>query len=90
MNRLLRPLSNLVSAPRFLRGFHGWMTLVWAAAIPLTVFTSLKSSLLWIGAMSSYALAIGHWSAWQSSRVETQMDDGDPAVKAVDVDEEAA
>lgn len=89
MHRLLRPLSNLFGAPRFLQGFHGWMTLVWAAAIPLTIFTSLKSSLLWIGAMSSYALAIGHWSAWQASRAEVAIADGDPAVKAVDAEEAA-
>lgn len=63
------------TSSNILKQFHLIMTFVWLAAIPLTIFTDLKSSLLWIGAMSAYALMVGHFSSWQASRVEVKADD---------------
>lgn len=81
-------LREWVTAPPVLRSFHGWLTVAWAGAIPLTIFTSMKTSLLWIGAMSAWANFAGHFSAWQAARVEVTMaDGGDPAVRAAVVDE---
>lgn len=60
----------------FLRAFHGWSTLAWAALIPLTVFTTLKTSLVWIALMSVWANFVGHFSAWQAARAEVVLVDG--------------
>jgi hypothetical protein len=61
--------------PAFLRGFHGWMTLGWGLLIPITVFSSLKSSIVWIALMSVWANFVGHFSSWQAARVEVKQDD---------------
>jgi hypothetical protein len=58
----------------FLRKFHGYFTLVWGAAIPITVFSGLKSSLIWISLMSVWANFVGHFSSWQASRAEVKID----------------
>lgn len=49
--------------------------MAWAAAIPITVFTNLRTSITWIALMSVWANFAGHWSAWQSARVETKQDE---------------
>lgn len=65
----------LFGRPRFLRGFHGWLTLIWFVAIPLTVATNLKTSITWIALMSVWANFVGHFSSWQAARVEVKQDD---------------
>jgi len=67
--------SAMFGRPAFLRGFHGWMTLAWGLAIPITVFSSLKSSLIWIALMSVWANFVGHFSSWQAARVEVKQDE---------------
>ncbi len=62
----------LFGRPEFLRGFHGWMTLCWGALIPITVFTGLKGSIIWIALMSVWANFVGHFSSWQAARVEVK------------------
>jgi hypothetical protein len=51
------------------------MTLAWGLAIPITIFSSLKSSLVWIALMSVWANFVGHFSSWQAARVEVKQDD---------------
>ena len=68
-------LTAMFGRPRFLRGFHGWMTLAWGLAIPISMVTSLKTSLLWIVLMSAWANFVGHFSSWQAARVEVKQDD---------------
>jgi hypothetical protein len=67
--------SSVFGRPAFLRGFHGWMTLGWGLLIPITVFSSLKSSIVWIALMSVWANFVGHFSSWQAARVEVKQDD---------------
>lgn len=60
--------------PRFLRGFHGWMTVVWGALIyPTLIFW--HSSILWVALMSVWANFVGHFSSWQAARVEVRQDE---------------
>lgn len=61
--------------PAFLKAFHGWLTLVWGILIPITVFTGLKSSIIWISLMSVWANFVGHFSSWQATRVEVKQED---------------
>jgi len=53
----------------FLRHFHGWATLVWAT-VGLAITLRFPDSVLWVGLMSVWANVVGHWGAWQASRVE--------------------
>lgn len=48
---------------------HGMMTGVWAVLVVPTVIW-WHDSVLWIGLISCYANAVGHFSAWQASRAE--------------------
>lgn len=68
--KILNKLDDAV----FLRKFHGVATLAWAVLIPVTIFSGLKSSLLWIGLMSAYANFIGHFSSWAASRAEVAIE----------------
>lgn len=63
--------------PLFLRAFHGWLTIVWAILIPVSVATDLKNSVPWIVAMSVWANFAGHFASWQAARIEVKQDDSD-------------
>jgi hypothetical protein len=67
--------SAMFGRPALLRGFHGWMTLGWGLLIPITVFTDLKASIVWIALMSVWANFVGHFSSWQAARVEVKQDE---------------
>lgn len=73
----------LFGRPELLRAFHGWMTLAWGLLIPITVFTGLKGSIIWIALMSVWANFVGHFSSWQAARVEVKQDE--QVEQAVDV-----
>jgi hypothetical protein len=46
------------------------MTIFWVVmAIPTVLWW--HDSILYVALISVYALIIGHWSAWQASRAET-------------------
>jgi hypothetical protein len=49
--------------PVFMRRVNGWLTIFWLAMIPV-------SSVVYVSALSLWALVSGHWSAWQAARVE--------------------
>ena len=65
----------LFGRPAFLKAFHGWLTVVWGALIPITIFTGLKTSIFWIALMSVWANFVGHFSSWQATRVEVRQDE---------------
>lgn len=56
--------------PVFMRQVHGWLTIFWLLMAPVSIFTSLKSSIIYLVGLSIYAIITGHWSSWQSARVE--------------------
>lgn len=59
---------------RFLKKFHGWLTVIWGILIPVSILTDLKTSLVWIVMMSVWANFVGHFSSWQATRVEVKQD----------------
>jgi hypothetical protein len=71
----VRGVFALFGRPTFLRGFHGWMTVIWAVLIPISVATDLKNSVPWVVAMSVWANFVGHFSSWQATRVEVKQDE---------------
>lgn len=60
---------------KWLRRLHGVLCVAWFAMIPVSVLTGLKSSVPFLIGISVYALAVGHFSSWQSGRAETREDD---------------
>lgn len=59
---------------KFLKAFHGWMTVLWGILIPVSVLTDLRHSIMWIVLMSVWANFVGHFSSWQATRVEVKQD----------------
>ena len=61
--------------PVFMRRVNGWLTIFWVAMIPVSLATGWVSSVIYVSALSLWALVAGHWSAWQAARVEVHQDD---------------
>ena len=58
--------------PVFMRRVTGWLTIFWIVMIPVSLVTHWVSSVVYVSALSLWALVSGHWSAWQAARVEVQ------------------
>jgi hypothetical protein len=56
--------------PVFMRRVNGWLTMFWLAMIPISFAMGWLSSVVYVSALSLWALVSGHWSAWQAARVE--------------------
>ncbi len=56
--------------PVFMRRVNGWLTIFWLAMIPVSLITGWVNSVVYVSALSLWALVSGHWSAWQAARVE--------------------
>lgn len=61
--------------PVFMRRVNGWLTLFWIAMIPVSLVTHWVNSVVYVSALSLWALVSGHWSAWQAARVEVKQDE---------------
>jgi hypothetical protein len=56
--------------PVFMRRVNGWFTVFWLVMIPVSLATGWVQSVVYVSALSLWALVSGHWSAWQAARVE--------------------
>jgi hypothetical protein len=56
--------------PVFMRRVNGWLTIFWLAMIPVSYELGWLNSVVYVSALSLWALVSGHWSAWQAARVE--------------------
>jgi hypothetical protein len=56
--------------PVFMRRVNGWLAVFWVAMIPISLYTGWVKSVVYVSALSLWALVSGHWSAWQAARVE--------------------
>jgi hypothetical protein len=56
--------------PVFMRKVNGWLTIFWIGMIPISLATGWVKSVVYVSALSLWALVSGHWSAWQAARVE--------------------
>jgi hypothetical protein len=72
----LRDALAYLGRPSFLRGFHGWATIIWfLASFPLAIL--FGSSVVFVTFLSLYAIVAGHWSSWQAARVEVRQEDAE-------------
>jgi hypothetical protein len=60
--------------PRFMRRVNGWLTMFWIAMIPVSYLAGWLNSVVYVSALSLWALVSGHWAAWQAARVEVVQD----------------
>jgi hypothetical protein len=58
--------------PVFMRRVNGWLTILWIVMIPISLVTHWVNSVVYVSALSLWALVSGHWSAWQAARVEVK------------------
>jgi hypothetical protein len=56
--------------PVFMRRVNGWLTVFWIVMIPVSYAMGWLNSVVYISALSLWALVSGHWAAWQAARVE--------------------
>lgn len=71
---MFNKLTKLAQDPKFLRLFHGWVTIVWIILmIPALLWWSESVPFLVI--ISVWANVAGHWASWQAARVEVKNDD---------------
>lgn len=60
--------------PVFMRRVNGWLTVFWLVMIPISLAMHWLSSVVYVSALSLWALVSGHWSAWQAARVEVNQE----------------
>lgn len=65
--------------PVFMRRVNGWLAVFWTLIIPVAFFTGWIKSVVFVSALSLWALVSGHWSAWQAARVEVKQDEQNDA-----------
>jgi hypothetical protein len=56
--------------PIFMRRVNGWLTILWIVMIPVSLAAGWLNSIVYVSALSLWALVSGHWAAWQAARVE--------------------
>jgi hypothetical protein len=71
--------------PVFMRRVNGWLAIFWIAMIPVSLYTGWVKSVVYVSALSIWALVSGHWSAWQAARVEVQQQEDAKKAKKEDV-----
>ena len=70
MNTAKSLWASVQGDPVFMRRINGWLTLFWVAMIPISYAMGWLSSVVYVSALSLWALVSGHWAAWQAARVE--------------------
>lgn len=65
-------MMSKIGDPVFMRAFNGWATLFWLGMILPSLALGWLSSVIYVSALSLWALVSGHWAAWQAARVEVK------------------
>ena len=76
--------------PTLMRRVNGWLTVFWVAMIPVSMIAGWLSSVVYVSALSLWALVSGHWSAWQAARVEVNQQRAEQEAAEVDLPAEVA
>ena len=64
--------ASIQGDPVFMCRVNGWFMLFWVAMIPVSYELGWLKSVVYVSALSLWALVSGHWSAWQAARVEVE------------------
>lgn len=71
--------------PVFMRRVNGWFAIFWIVMIPVSLMMGWLNSVVYVSALSLWALVSGHWSAWQAARVEVKQEEDAKAAAKEDV-----
>jgi hypothetical protein len=71
--------------PVFMRRVNGWLTIFWIVMIPVSLVTHWVTSVVYVSALSLWALVSGHWSGWQAARVEVAQQEETQRREAEDI-----
>lgn len=71
--------ASVQGSPIFMRRVNGWLAIFWVVMIPVSYYMHWLSSVIFVSAISLWALVSGHWSAWQAARVEVKQDEAENA-----------
>ena len=74
MNTVKSLWASIQGDPVFMRRVNGWLTIFWIVMIPVSSSLGWLSSVVYVSALSLWALVSGHWAAWQAARVEVKQD----------------
>jgi hypothetical protein len=58
-----------------MRRVNGWLTIFWIVMIPVSYALGWLNSVVYVSALSLWALVSGHWAAWQAARVEVKQEE---------------
>lgn len=61
--------------PVFMRRLNGYLTIFWIVMIPVSYCAGWLDSVVYVSALSLWALVSGHWAAYQAARVEVKQDE---------------
>ena len=64
--------ASIQGDPVFMRRVNGWLAIFWIVMIPISMWRGWLTSVVYVSALSLWALVSGHWSAWQAARVEVR------------------
>src|SRR6476660_7064720 len=76
--------------PVFMRRVNGWLAVFWIIMIPISMMMGWLNSVVYVSALSLWALVSGHWSAWQAARVEVQQQRAEHEAAEADLPTEVA
>jgi hypothetical protein len=74
MNTVKSLWASVQGDPVFMRCVNGWLTIFWIVMIPVSYSLGWLNSVVYVSALSLWALVSGHWAAWQAARVEVKQD----------------
>jgi hypothetical protein len=66
--------ASVMDNPSLFKKINGWMTIVWIVLIPVSYVMGLLDSVIYVSALSLYAIVTGHMSTWQAARVEVRQE----------------
>jgi preprotein translocase subunit SecG len=73
--KFFKPFWSMVQGDaKFMRRVNGWLTIFWMVMIPISLVMGWLQSVVFVSALSLWALVSGHLSAWQAARVEVEQD----------------
>jgi hypothetical protein len=70
VTKLRSLVASVRGDPVWMRRLNGWLTIFWIAMIPVSILAGWLHSVVYVSALSLWALVSGHWSAWEAARVE--------------------
>lgn len=66
--------ASVQNNPVLFKKINGWLTVLWVVAIPASYVAGLLDSVVYVSALSLYAIVTGHLSTYQAARVEERQE----------------